>query len=120
MQGQDELVVILSGEAVLVEDGGETVVTPGDVLAWRRARAMATISRTGRAAIAFSSPSAPAHGRTTGASTRTSTWCSMPTATRARMDRDMTASGCLASRRLCHLPGANASSSRAAILSPAG
>ena len=32
--GQDELVVILSGEAVLVEDGGETVVRPGDVLAW--------------------------------------------------------------------------------------
>ena len=32
--GQDELVVILSGEAVLVEDAGETVVTAGDVLAW--------------------------------------------------------------------------------------
>ena len=31
---QDELVVMLSGEAVLVEDGGETVVRAGDVLAW--------------------------------------------------------------------------------------
>ena len=32
--GQDELVVILSGEAVLVENAGETVVRAGDVLAW--------------------------------------------------------------------------------------
>lgn len=31
---QDELVVMLSGEAVLVEDGGDTVVRAGDVLAW--------------------------------------------------------------------------------------
>ena len=32
--GQDELVVMLWGEAVLVEDAGETVIRPGDVLAW--------------------------------------------------------------------------------------
>jgi uncharacterized cupin superfamily protein len=32
--GQDELVVMLAGEAVLVEDGGESVVRAGDVLAW--------------------------------------------------------------------------------------
>lgn len=32
--GQDELVVMLAGEAVLVEDAGETLVRPGDVLAW--------------------------------------------------------------------------------------
>ncbi len=32
--GQDELVVMLAGEAVLVEDAGETVVRAGDVLAW--------------------------------------------------------------------------------------
>lgn len=32
--GQDELVVMLAGEAVLVEDSGESVVRPGDVLAW--------------------------------------------------------------------------------------
>ena len=31
---QDELLVMLEGEAVLVEDGGETQVRPGDVLAW--------------------------------------------------------------------------------------
>ena len=31
---EDELVVILSGEAVLVEDDGETVMRPGDVAAW--------------------------------------------------------------------------------------
>jgi uncharacterized cupin superfamily protein len=32
--GQDELVVMLAGEAVLVEDGGESVVRAGDLLAW--------------------------------------------------------------------------------------
>jgi uncharacterized cupin superfamily protein len=31
---EDELVVILSGEAVLVEDGGETVLRAGDVAVW--------------------------------------------------------------------------------------
>lgn len=31
---QDELVVILSGEAVLIEDGGETPMRAGDVAAW--------------------------------------------------------------------------------------
>jgi uncharacterized cupin superfamily protein len=31
---EDELVVILSGEAVLVEDAGETVLRAGDVAAW--------------------------------------------------------------------------------------
>ena len=33
-RGQDELVVMLEGEAVLIEDSGETTVRPGDVLAW--------------------------------------------------------------------------------------
>lgn len=33
-RGQDELVVMLAGEAVLIEDSGETPVRPGDVLAW--------------------------------------------------------------------------------------
>jgi len=32
--GEDELLVMLSGEAVLVEDGGRRVVRPGDVVAW--------------------------------------------------------------------------------------
>lgn len=31
---EDELLVMLTGEAVLVEDEGETVIRPGDVLAW--------------------------------------------------------------------------------------
>ena len=31
---EDELVIMLEGEAVLIEDEGETVVRPGDVLAW--------------------------------------------------------------------------------------
>lgn len=33
-RGQDELVVALSGEAVLIEDDGETPVQAGAVLAW--------------------------------------------------------------------------------------
>ena len=32
--GEDELLVMLSGRAVLVEDSGETELTPGDVAAW--------------------------------------------------------------------------------------
>ncbi|WP_369026807.1 cupin domain-containing protein [Qipengyuania sp. RANM35] len=31
---EDELLVMLEGEAVLIEDDGETTVRPGDVLAW--------------------------------------------------------------------------------------
>lgn len=33
-ESEDELVIMLSGEAVLVEDGGETVLGAGDVAAW--------------------------------------------------------------------------------------
>lgn len=33
-RGQDELVVMLSGQAVLIDDSGETLVGPGDVLAF--------------------------------------------------------------------------------------
>ena len=32
-EGEDELLVMLSGEAVLIEDSGETVLHPGDVAA---------------------------------------------------------------------------------------
>ena len=32
--GEDELLVMLSGKAVLIEDDGETEVGPGDILAW--------------------------------------------------------------------------------------
>ena len=33
-EGEDELLVMIAGEAVLVEDSGETVLRPGDVAAW--------------------------------------------------------------------------------------
>jgi uncharacterized cupin superfamily protein len=33
-ESEDELLVMLTGRAVLVEDDGETEVGPGDVLAW--------------------------------------------------------------------------------------
>ncbi len=33
-ESEDELVIMLSGEAVLIEDGGETVMREGDVAAW--------------------------------------------------------------------------------------
>lgn len=32
---EDELVIMLAGEAVLVEDGGESTVRAGDILAWK-------------------------------------------------------------------------------------
>lgn len=31
---EDELVVMLTGEAVLIEDEGETIMRPGDIAAW--------------------------------------------------------------------------------------
>jgi uncharacterized cupin superfamily protein len=31
---QDELLVMLSGEAMLIENEGETVIRPGDIVAW--------------------------------------------------------------------------------------
>ena len=31
---EDELLVMLEGEAVLVEDGGETIIRPGEICAW--------------------------------------------------------------------------------------
>ena len=33
-RGEDEVIVMLSGEAVLIEDGGRTVIRPGDICAW--------------------------------------------------------------------------------------
>jgi len=33
-EGEDEFLVMLSGEAVLIEDEGETVLLPGDCVAW--------------------------------------------------------------------------------------
>jgi uncharacterized cupin superfamily protein len=34
--GEDEFLVMLSGEAVLVEDDGRTVLRPGDLAAWAK------------------------------------------------------------------------------------
>ncbi len=33
-EGEDEFLVMLSGEAVLVEDDGRTILRPGDCAAW--------------------------------------------------------------------------------------
>lgn len=33
-EGEDEFLVMLAGEAVLVEDDGETILRPGDCVAW--------------------------------------------------------------------------------------
>ena len=33
-EGEDELLVMLSGRAVLIEDDGETELVPGDIAAW--------------------------------------------------------------------------------------
>jgi uncharacterized cupin superfamily protein len=35
--GEDELLVMLSGRAVLIEDDGETELVPGDIAAWPKA-----------------------------------------------------------------------------------
>jgi uncharacterized cupin superfamily protein len=35
-EGEDELLVMLSGRAVLVEDEGETELTPGDIATWAK------------------------------------------------------------------------------------
>jgi uncharacterized cupin superfamily protein len=33
-EGEDEVLIMLSGEAVLIEDDGETILRPGDCAAW--------------------------------------------------------------------------------------
>ena len=50
---EDELVYVLEGEVVLVEDGGETVLKPGDAAAWKAgvADGHCLINRTSRDAI---------------------------------------------------------------------
>ncbi len=35
-EGEDELVIMIAGEAVLVEDTGETVMRAGDIAAWAK------------------------------------------------------------------------------------
>lgn len=38
-EGEDELVVMLAGEAVLVDDAGEHIMRPGDIAAFRKGEA---------------------------------------------------------------------------------
>ncbi|MDP8993880.1 MAG: cupin domain-containing protein [Pseudomonadota bacterium] len=49
-EGEDELVVMLDGEAVLIEDQGETVMRPGDVAAFPKgvANGHHLVNRSGR------------------------------------------------------------------------
>ncbi len=35
-EGEDELVIMLAGEAVLIEEGGETLMRPGDIAAFAK------------------------------------------------------------------------------------
>jgi len=50
---EDELVYVLQGEVVLVEDGGETVLKPGDAAAWKAgvANGHCLINRSNRDAV---------------------------------------------------------------------
>ncbi len=34
--GEDEMVIVLAGHAVLIEDGGRTLLDPGDCVAWAK------------------------------------------------------------------------------------
>lgn len=38
-EGEDEFLVMLDGEAVLIEDDGETILAPGDCVAWPKGSA---------------------------------------------------------------------------------
>lgn len=57
-EGEDEFVAILSGEAVLVDDTGETVMRAGDCAAFPRTTAMDMCFRTAATQTASSWPSA--------------------------------------------------------------
>jgi uncharacterized cupin superfamily protein len=50
---EDEFVYVLEGEVVLCEDGGETVLKPGDAAAWKAgvANGHCLINRSGRDAV---------------------------------------------------------------------
>jgi uncharacterized cupin superfamily protein len=52
-QNEDELVYVLEGELVLVEDGGETALRPGDAAGWKAgvANGHCLINRTERDAV---------------------------------------------------------------------
>ena len=52
-ENEDEFVYVLSGEVVLCEDGGETVLKPGDAAAWKAgvANGHCIVNRSGRDAM---------------------------------------------------------------------
>jgi uncharacterized cupin superfamily protein len=52
-ENEDELVYMLEGEAVLCEDGGETVLRPGDAAAWKAgvANGHCLVNRSNRDAV---------------------------------------------------------------------
>jgi uncharacterized cupin superfamily protein len=52
-QYEDELVYVLEGEVVLAEDGGETILRPGDAAGWKAgvANGHRLINRTSRDAV---------------------------------------------------------------------
>jgi uncharacterized cupin superfamily protein len=52
-ENEDELVYVLEGEVVLREDGGETVLKPGDAAAWKAgvANGHCIVNRTNRDAV---------------------------------------------------------------------
>jgi uncharacterized cupin superfamily protein len=62
-KNEDELVYVLEGELVLVEDGGETVLKPGDAAGWKAgvADGHCLINRTGRDAVYLEIGSRAAH-----------------------------------------------------------
>src|SRR4051812_17765034 len=76
--GEDEFLVMLKGEAVLVEDDGRTILRPGDCAAWAKGKTNGHPSSTKAIRIVRSSSSAAA--RTAAAAIRTSTWTSRPKA----------------------------------------
>lgn len=52
-QNEDEFVYILEGELVLVEDGGETILKPGDAAGWKAgaANGHCLVNRSDRVAV---------------------------------------------------------------------
>ena len=84
--GEDEFLVMLSGEAVLVEDEGRTILRAGDIAAWPKGTGNGHHLRNESERTARSSWSA--EGRIPAAAIPTSTCCSLPTtATSTRTDR---------------------------------
>ena len=62
-KNEDELVYVLEGELVLVEDGGETVLKPGDAAGWKAnvPNGHCLINRTDRDAVYLEIGSRAAH-----------------------------------------------------------